>query len=250
MLCRVGFANLAVSASKSSLCLCGPNQPSVFFDSMPETNSPQRAGLFDLHNVEASALGKMIRRELLLALVPFVLLAGGSFIAIHHLPTGKAFVLESRGVGIFYDFMSALMLFIFFGFIYMAPSLWVRPSLSIVYRFTFFLVFTVGLFWIEGAKIVAVVQTDDSFIFIRRFPYQPIPVRGNDIWSISTCNTGAIAALSVQAMSGRGRADDLVCQRVWLKDQRTMQIMDELAAELHAAQAKSLKPVAPATPAR
>jgi hypothetical protein len=207
--------------------------------------------LFDLPDVEDGALGKMIRRELVLALIPFVLLAAGSFIAVHRLPEGKAFVLESRGIGVFYDFMSALTLFILFGFIYMAPSLWVRPSISIAYRIAFFLIFTIGLCCLEGEKYIAVVQTPGSLLFVRRFPFGSTSVPLDGITSISARKTSAIAALSITAATQDGlRARTLNCQRVWLKDQRTMRIMDELAAELREIQATSHKPVAPATRSR
>lgn len=201
--------------------------------------------------MEDGALWKMVRREGLIAVIPFVLLAAGSFIAVHRLPPGKAYVLESRGIGVFYDFMGALALFGIFGFIYMAPSLWVRRSLGIIYRITFFLIFTVGLCWIEGERIIAVVDDGDSFIFIRRFPLEAIPVRPGGLAMISTRKTGAVAMLNVHAQSWRGiPAGNLECQRVWLEDKRTMQIMDELAAALQSARTQSHKPVAPATPAR
>ena len=207
----------------------------------------QTSSLFDLPDVQDGALGKMLRREVLLALIPFLLLAAGSFIAVHRLPDGKAFILESRGMGLFYDFMSALTLFIFFGFVWLAPSMWVRRSISIAYRLTFFLIFTVGLCWIEGSKCIAVVQTSQSFVFVRRFPLGPTTVPVNSIRSVSTRKTRSIAALEVRAAIAPRL---LECQRVWLKDHRTMQIMAELAAELEQAQRTPHKPVAPTTATR
>jgi hypothetical protein len=94
----------------------------------PSKNPPS---LFELPDVQDGALGKLVRRELFIALLPFILLAAGSLVATHRLPAGKAFVLESRGVGIFYDFMGAFTLFVLFGFIYMAPTLWVRRSIAL-----------------------------------------------------------------------------------------------------------------------
>src|SRR5258705_1157440 len=102
----------------------------------------QPSGLFELPDVEHGALAKLVRRELFLAFLPFVLLAAGSFIATCRLPGGKAYVLESRGVGVFYDFMGAVTLFILFGFIYMAPTMWVRRSIALASRLTPFLIFT------------------------------------------------------------------------------------------------------------
>jgi hypothetical protein len=215
-----------------------------------ENKTHQPSGLFDLPDVEDGALGKMLRRELLLALIPFLFLATGSFIAIHHLPEGKSFVLESRGRGVFYDFISALALFIFFGFVWMAPSMWVRRSISIAYRLTFFLCFTVGLCWVEGRKYIAVVQTPDSFIFVRRFPLGTTTVPSSSISSVFSRKTSAIRAVSVTATApGKGNRT-LDCQRVGLKDQRTMSVMDELAAELETARGTSKTSVAPTTGAR
>jgi len=216
-----------------------------------DTNRHKPSGLFDLPDVEDGALGKLVRRELFVAFVPFVLLAGGSFIAIHRLPAGKAFVLESRGVGIFYDAMSALTIVVLFGFFYMAPALWVRRSISIAYRLTFFLIFTVGLCWLEGQKYIAVVQTGDSFIFVRRFPFGSTTVSTSSLFSVVTRKTSAIGALRITIATSRGAAaDTLECQRVWIEDRRTTQAMDELAGALAKAQAESLKPVAPATRGR
>jgi hypothetical protein len=216
-----------------------------------EIKRDQPKGLLDLPDVDEGALWKMVRRESLLALIPFVLLAGGSFVALHRLPEGKAFVLESRGAGVFYDFMSALVLFIFFGFIYMAPSLWVRRSISIAYRLTFFLVFTVGLCWVESKKYIAVVQNPQSMVFVRRFPFGSRRISAGNITSISVRKTSAVAALSVTASTWGGvGTETLDCQRVWLKDRRTVQIMDELADELREAQVTPHKAVAPATGAR
>jgi hypothetical protein len=212
-----------------------------------ETKTQHPGGLFDLPDVPDGALGKMLRRELLLALIPFLLLAGGSFIAVHRLPHGKAFILESRGRGLFYDFMSALMLFVFFGFVWMAPSMWVRRSISIAYRVTFFLIFTVGLFWAEGRNYIAVVQTPQSFIFIRRFPLPSTSVSASSLTSISIRKTKAIAALQARSADAPHL---LECQRVWLKDPQTTQVMAELAAELELAQGAPHKPVAPATATR
>ena len=211
---------------------------------MDQKKTQQPGGLFDLPDVEDEALGKMLRRELLLAIIPFLFLAGGSFIAIHRLPRGKAFILESRGIGIFYEFMSALTLFIFFGFVWLAPSMWVRRSIAIAYRLTFFLIFTVGLCWIEGKTYVAVVRTPQSFIFVRRFPLASTTVPIGGITSVSARKTRSIAALEMRAV---GVPEPLECRRVWLKDRRTMQIMDELAAELEQAQRAPHKPVAPTT---
>jgi hypothetical protein len=63
-----------------------------------QSQSPN--SLIDFPNVEQGDLWRMLKREVLLALVPFILLAAGSFIASHRLPAGKAFVLESRGIGV------------------------------------------------------------------------------------------------------------------------------------------------------
>jgi hypothetical protein len=126
----------------------------------------------------------------------------------------------------------------------------VRRSISIAYRLAFFLIFTVGLCWLEGEKYIAVVQTSDSFIFVRRFSIGSTTVPAAGISSVSARKTSAVSALTIGAMSSPGSVRHLECQRVWIKDQRTMQIMAELAGALSEAQAKSLKPVAPATRAR
>jgi hypothetical protein len=209
------------------------------------SQTPQPTSLLDLPNVEQSDVLKLLRVELFLAVVPFIFLAAGSFIAIHRLPEGKAFVLEARGVGIFYDFMSALLMMVLFGFFYMFPSLWVRRSISIVYRVVFFLVFTSGLCWLESEKYIAVVQTGDSFVFVRRFPFGSTIVPAGSVASVFTRKTSAIHALRVTASSWRGiPGGTLECERVWIKDQRTMRVMDELALALGGAQADSLRPVA------
>ena len=218
---------------------------------VPATNPRNPTGLFDLVDMEDRALSKMLRREGFLALFPFILLAAGSFIALHRLPAGKAFVLESRGIGIFYDVMSALTLFLIFGFVYMAPSLWVRRWLSIIYRVTFFLIFTIGLCWLEGERFIAVVQTDHSFIFIRRFTLGHIEIPAASITSTSIRKTSAIAALTIETESRRGVPNGrLECQRVWLKDKRTMVVMVELVRALTEARDDSHKAVAPATAER
>ena len=127
----------------------------------------------------------------------------------------------------------------------------VRRWLSIIYRLTFFLIFTIGLCWLEGERFIAVVQTDHSFIFIRRFPLGHVEIPAASITSTSIRKTSAIAALTVETHSWRGIPNGkFECQRVWLKDKRTIVIMVELVRALTEARDDSHKAVAPATRAR
>src|SRR5882672_11269802 len=103
--------------------------------------------LTDLPDVEHCDLLRMLKREFLVAMIPFILLAGGSYIATHRLPVGKAYVLESRGTGNVYEIALTVIMLALFGFFYMFPSLWVRRSISLAYRIVLLVIVTAGLFW-------------------------------------------------------------------------------------------------------
>jgi len=211
----------------------------------------QPTWLIDLPDVEHSDLVRMLKRELFLALVPFLVLAVGSFIATRRLPPGSAFVLESRGIGIWYDILVTVVAVGFFAAFYMFPALWVRRSLSIVYRILIFLTFTCVLFAMEAERHIAVVQSGDTFTFVRRYPLGSVTVAAGEITTISTQTTKAFGQVRIEARTGGPRGQqNIVCQLVWARDQRTMQVMDELALALTKSRDASHKVVVPSTPAR
>jgi hypothetical protein len=121
-----------------------------------------------------------------------------------------------------------------FGAFYAFPALWVRHSISIAYRMVFLALFTVGLFWFEATKYIAVLEQDSgAFTFVRRFPFGQTTVAASDLRSISTRKTKSVAELIVEAAGpGTHSSQTLKCQRVWLKDRAAIQVMDELALEL------------------
>src|SRR5687768_17488370 len=86
---------------------------------------PQPTSFLSLPDVEESDLARMVKRELVLALVPFLLLTLTSYAAIYRLPSGKAFILEPYGRGLFYDILVAVLAVGLFGAFYMFPALWV-----------------------------------------------------------------------------------------------------------------------------
>jgi hypothetical protein len=207
-----------------------------------------QTSLLDLPTVADSALMRMLKRELLLAFIPFMVLAVGSFITTRRLPPGKSFILESRGIGVWYDVLLTVVAVAFFGALYALPSLWARRRSSITYRIVLFLTLTLVVFGWEAERYIAVVQNGNTFTFLRRVPFGSVTIAAGDLTIISAQKSSPLSQLRLEAWPAGSRSPRiLLCQHVWAKDKRTIRVMDELGVALRAARDMSHTPVAPST---
>jgi len=90
---------------------------------------------------------------------------------VMHLPAGKTFVLEPRGMGRLYDIWAGLFMFVGFGVIYTLPAMAVRRSLSRLLRLIAFGMFVGSMMLIHYENDVAVVQTTTGYVFVRCIPF-------------------------------------------------------------------------------
>ena len=179
---------------------------------------------------------RRLKKDLGLAIAVDVLFSLGSIVAINRLPPGEKFILMPHGIAVLRDLLAVVLITLFYLF-YTSVAHAVRRSIGCLLELLMFMIFVGFLFLVQSNHVIAVVRTNEAFVFVKPFPFGSDVVHFESLPELEVRDTEIVRSLTLKRYKELGLMDFIECRPVWKTDMKAIKVLNHLVQSLNAARA-------------